>query len=221
MYRIIGADQKEYGPVTAEQLRQWIVEGRADGRTLVRAEGGAWKPLSTFSEFADALRAQSPAPPLPTGGQTPPSLGTTTFRPAGATVDARRAVQAPAICLIVVGALGGVLQLLNLLSHLLGWAFTQPQSTGNADFDRMIELLSSGKVSAVFVAIPLAMSLLIIIAGVRMMSLRNFGLSIAAAVIAMLPCVSPCCCLGLPAGIWALIVLNKPEVKAAFETGVR
>ena len=35
MYKIIGADQKEYGPVTAEQLRQWIAEGRVNGQTSV------------------------------------------------------------------------------------------------------------------------------------------------------------------------------------------
>ena len=60
MYRIIGGDQKEYGPVTAEQLRQWITEGRLSGQSLVQAEGdGEWKPLSTFPEFADALRPQA------------------------------------------------------------------------------------------------------------------------------------------------------------------
>ena len=31
MYKIIGADQKEYGPVSIEQLRLWITEGRVDG----------------------------------------------------------------------------------------------------------------------------------------------------------------------------------------------
>ena len=29
MYKILGADQKEYGPVTAEELRIWIAQGRA------------------------------------------------------------------------------------------------------------------------------------------------------------------------------------------------
>jgi hypothetical protein len=28
-YKIIGADLMEYGPVSAEQIRQWINEGRA------------------------------------------------------------------------------------------------------------------------------------------------------------------------------------------------
>jgi hypothetical protein len=60
MYKIIGADQKEYGPSSAEELRQWVREGRADGRSLVRAEGGTeWKPLASFPELAAAL-AESP-----------------------------------------------------------------------------------------------------------------------------------------------------------------
>ena len=61
MYTIIGGDRKEYGPVTAEQLRQWIAEGRAERpKPTSAAEGsGEWKPLSTFPEFAEALRAAS------------------------------------------------------------------------------------------------------------------------------------------------------------------
>jgi len=220
MYKIIGADQKEYGPVTADQLRTWIAEGRADSRTLLQAEGGAWKPLSTFPEFADAFRAQPTAAPPLAPSQAPPSLGTTLPGRVASADDARRAVQGPAICLIIVGALGGVLQLFNLLSHLLGWAIAQPQSTGNPQMDRFIELFSGG-VGTVFILIPMAMSLFIVFGAVRMMSLRNFGLSIATGVIVMLPCVSPCCCLGLPAGIWALVVLNRPEVRAMFESVVR
>lgn len=61
MYKIIGADQKEYGPVSADQLRQWIAEGRAGGASLVRPEGAnEWQPLSAFPEFADALRGTVP-----------------------------------------------------------------------------------------------------------------------------------------------------------------
>ncbi|MBI5775096.1 MAG: DUF4339 domain-containing protein [Verrucomicrobia bacterium] len=64
MYKIIGADQKEYGPVTAAQITQWIAENRANGQTRVQAEGGAeWRPLSSFPEFAAALA----------GGATPPA----------------------------------------------------------------------------------------------------------------------------------------------------
>jgi hypothetical protein len=38
----------------------------------------------------------------------------------------------------------------------------------------------------------------------------------AASIIAIIPCFGPCCCLGIPVGIWALVVINKPEVKSAF-----
>ena len=55
MYRIVGVDQKEYGPVDAAQMRLWITEGRANARTIVRFDEGPWKPLSTFTEFADIL----------------------------------------------------------------------------------------------------------------------------------------------------------------------
>jgi hypothetical protein len=55
MYKIIGADQKEYGPVTAEQLRQWTVDGRANAQTLVQPEGSTdWQPLSAFPELNPA-----------------------------------------------------------------------------------------------------------------------------------------------------------------------
>jgi hypothetical protein len=59
MYKIIGGDKKEYGPATAEELRRWIAEGRLSGQSLVQAEGGEWKVLATFPEFAEALLAQT------------------------------------------------------------------------------------------------------------------------------------------------------------------
>ena len=66
MFYLIGADQKEYGPVSAEEVRVWIAEGRANGQTLARFEGGPWKPLSTFPEFAGSLGpAPRPPPPAP------------------------------------------------------------------------------------------------------------------------------------------------------------
>ncbi|MSU20859.1 MAG: DUF4339 domain-containing protein [Pedosphaera sp.] len=61
MYKIIGGDQREYGPVTADEIRQWIAEGRANGATQVQLEeGGDWKALASFPEFIEALAAQTP-----------------------------------------------------------------------------------------------------------------------------------------------------------------
>lgn len=65
MYKIIGADGREYGPASAEEVRRWITERRADAHTRAQAAGSAeWKPLGEFPEFADALRPPASAPPV-------------------------------------------------------------------------------------------------------------------------------------------------------------
>ena len=65
MYRIIGADGREYGPVTADRLREWIAEGRANSQTRVLAEGAAqWKPLIEYLEFAPLLARAAPPGPI-------------------------------------------------------------------------------------------------------------------------------------------------------------
>ena len=67
MYKIIGADGKEYGPIPAEILRQWIAEGRANPMTRVLPDGAAdWKSLAELPEFAGALGAAA-APALVPG----------------------------------------------------------------------------------------------------------------------------------------------------------
>jgi len=67
MYRVIGSDGVEYGPVSAEQLRQWIAEGRVSSRTQIRADGQPdWRALQTFPELAPAT-----GPPIVDVGAPP------------------------------------------------------------------------------------------------------------------------------------------------------
>jgi len=37
MYKIIGADQKEYGPVSADQLRQWLGQFQPSPASIIAA----------------------------------------------------------------------------------------------------------------------------------------------------------------------------------------
>jgi type II secretory pathway pseudopilin PulG len=72
MYRIIGADGREYGPVEAVVLRQWIQQGRLNARSRVLAPDAAdWKTLGDLPEFhADLQAANPPAlPPAAPAGQ--------------------------------------------------------------------------------------------------------------------------------------------------------
>ena len=74
MFKLLGADKKEYGPVSADQIRAWMAQGRANARTQLQAVGSTdWKPLAEFPEFAAALQPAGGAavPPLP-GAGTPP-----------------------------------------------------------------------------------------------------------------------------------------------------
>jgi hypothetical protein len=64
MYKVIGSDQQVYGPVTIEQLRQWLAEGRVIPSTLVQAEGAKdWKPLSSLPDFATPPVVSMPPAP--------------------------------------------------------------------------------------------------------------------------------------------------------------
>ncbi len=80
MFKIIGADGKQYGPVSAEQIRQWFAEGRAKAETLVQAEGSTdWKPLGQFPELAPAATPGVVPPPVPpplAGNQPRPDVPT-------------------------------------------------------------------------------------------------------------------------------------------------
>ena len=48
---------------------------------------------------------------------------------------------------------------------------------------------------------------------------KSYGWSMAASVLALIPVVNCCCVVTMPAGLWGLITLMNPDVKAAFARG--
>jgi len=225
MFKILGADGREYGPVANDQIRKWIVEGRANRDTMAKqGDDVSWRPLGQFAEFADVLGI---APSLV--GGTPPPAGPTAMAaavapapiaaPAGgaqARAQAQQLVTGPAIALMVTAGLGIAVGLLGLVQILSGMGGTPDLPGLDPDVVRMIRMFTHGPVAVVSNVIGIAVSVFILLGALRMQQLTNHGLAIAAAIIAMIPCFSPCCVLGLPFGIWALVVLSKPEVKSQF-----
>jgi hypothetical protein len=66
MYKILGSDGKEYGPVSAQTLQDWIKQRRVTAQTQVQVEGGSsWTMMGTLPEFASLLAAPPAAAPLP------------------------------------------------------------------------------------------------------------------------------------------------------------
>jgi hypothetical protein len=64
--------------------------------------------------------------------------------------------------------------------------------------------------------LALVMSVLTLMAGIKMLQRRSYGLVMTGVIIGMVPCLSACCCTGLPFGIWALVVLSNEEVRKSF-----
>lgn len=64
-YKVIGGNQREYGPVSADEVLQWIGDGRLNAQSLAQAQTSPeWKPLGDFPEFADVLRQPTAPPPI-------------------------------------------------------------------------------------------------------------------------------------------------------------
>lgn len=58
MFIVRGADQKEYGPVSVDQIRQWIAERRLIGSSEIRrADVTEWQTIAALPDFAEALGA--------------------------------------------------------------------------------------------------------------------------------------------------------------------
>jgi len=117
MYKIIGADGREYSPATADQLRRWITEGRANAQTPTLAAGVPdWRPLGAIPEFAGQF-----APPTPQVIGPWPAIS-----PAGL----RRRTNFFAVAGLICGILsltcccccGAPFSFLGLICSLIGWS---------------------------------------------------------------------------------------------------
>jgi len=111
---------------------------------------------------------------------------------------ARQAVSGPAIGLIVTAIFGLGWKVFALCSTRSASASTdapeyQPEAA------RLIQLFSGGLGVALDV-FGIAIAVFVLIGALRMQKLSNHGLAVAAAIVAMVPCFSPCCLIACPSG---------------------
>jgi preprotein translocase subunit YajC len=208
-YTIIGGDQKPYSSVTADDLRKWITDGRLNAQSLAKEENDTeWRPLSAFPEFADVLAASS-APP--------PPFSSPVAAASGGRDAALQLVKGPAIGLKVTAILGLVLVAAGLVMNImtLGGFQIFPQQINDPQMQKLLSSLSGG-LGIVQGIIGGVVGVIVLIGAAKMQKLQSYQFALTASIVAMVPCISPCCVFGLPFGIWALVVLNKPEVKSQF-----
>jgi formylglycine-generating enzyme required for sulfatase activity/predicted Ser/Thr protein kinase len=156
--------------------------------------------------YQHASQVKTDVEEISRGPQAPPAPA-----PAAAAVGeaegVRHRLRLPAIGLIVAGALTCLGVPLILGGIVIAWA-AQGLSEGGVH-------MSLG-FSETMILVPVALSgILVIVGAARMLRLKSYGLAVAAGILALLPCT-----LGFPVGlvmgIWALVVLRRPEVQRAF-----
>jgi hypothetical protein len=145
--------------------------------------------------------------------------------------QAAERVKLPAIFLIVAGALtifwGGYLVFTGIAARADVGNVKEQMGQMNAQQKQQMQELEKqgfsvegiikGTSTGYIIAGVLALrALAMMIGGIMMLQLKGYGLAVLGSVLALLPCLTPCCVLGMPFGIWALVVLNNAEVKAAF-----
>ncbi|HBO43553.1 MAG TPA: hypothetical protein DD670_06410 [Planctomycetaceae bacterium] len=121
-------------------------------------------------------------------------------------------VRIPAICLMVGSGLGIVLQIASVGFYIV--VLIAAMNEAEAQEPAEMYVMTAAQVGSGVLGILLRA--VVFFGAIKMKNLQNYGLSMAAAIIAVIPCFSACCLLELPFGIWALVVLSNAEVKQAF-----
>lgn len=140
-------------------------------------------------------------------GAPPPGPGAYGPPPGGALEKTKL----PAIFMMIAMGIGIAWQLLSLVLNLLGTGM------GALGGDAGMANMMSGVVGMVFNFISLFTGGFVIFAMTKMMKGQAWGLALAGVIVGMLPCLGPCCWLGIPIGIWALVVLMDENVKRQFQ----
>jgi len=205
------------------------------GRQAACPECGA---LTTVPSDTESAGAPPPLAPLTTEAPaSPPPASSNPFRPDATAQDSENPYQspgvfkhqilpgqadplaaeriaAPANALLATGIINIILHSAVILLYsfmlveMLGMNPPQGQDTASLALGCGMFIAAS--------LVGLLMDIVLLIGVWKMKRLDNYLLSVIAAIIAMIPCISPCCLLGLPFGIWALLTLNDSSIKLAF-----
>ncbi len=150
--------------------------------------------------------------------------------PGGYDPNAASKVSGPATALIVVGVLNILLALYGVVSNVM--ALSNPAQI-QAQIDQNPELQNiegfdpamitkfaqaGGAMGVVLNIVAVVVAIVIIIGALKMKKLESRGMAMTASILAMIPCLSACCLLGLPIGIWSIVTLNDPNVRASFRS---
>ena len=98
------------------------------------------------------------------------------------------------------------------------WQWAEPMDEMPEMMGAMMRFseIMSGPVALVINLVALAVALGVGYAGIQMKAAQSYTFVMTFAVLSMIPCVSGCYVVAIPIGIWAIVVLADPNVRAAF-----
>lgn len=204
-FKIIGTDGKEYGPVDLATLLHWARQRRVAAQTRVwDSRTGNWQHAALIPELVNVFETQRLAAPLAPAAQE------------GSPRDVKSMATIPAVFMLVVASICLAWAAFGLVFGILVNCFQVGVSLASEAPEAAFSFLF-GMLGILLNAVSILINVLIIVGSVKMWSLKSFAWSMTAAILSLLPL--NCCCFlpGLATGIWSLVVLNNPAVKAAFK----
>jgi hypothetical protein len=128
---------------------------------------------------------------------------------------AKSKLQGPAIGMIVAAALGVAMWIFYLVVNVSTGPDAAALPPAQNEAERMGQVAGFWMGSVGFPIVGTLFMLVILLGAWKMMRAESYGMAMTASILSLLPCTA-CCVLGLPFGIWGLVVLNDSDVKACF-----
>ena len=186
--------------------------------TAVSVPADEWGSNSGGDAFGDAYGTSAGA----YGSSGPADSNNPYSAPYGAPVSSstsprrgsREAAKAKTlVCAIFLYVLAGLnipLYLLNLVVSIVNGPDLPPAAN---------QAEQTGQLVGYFGAIIgiIVMNIIVIVGAYHLQCLKKYSMAMTGAIIACIPCCSPCLVLGIPFGIWALVLLNNADIKSHFE----
>jgi hypothetical protein len=117
----------------------------------------------------------------------------------------------PAICLVLVALLG-----LLFNSAFLALCILSPGVEPIPVLPQPVQALITNEVYIGMACFWIVYDLLMLAGAIQMARGHGYWLALGSAILAGINLSFPCCLLGIPITVWSLILLVRPEVRAAF-----
>lgn len=174
-------------------------------------------PDETMSEDRQGQAPSDPATGSWTDVGPPPGLPPG-FDPLHEQVVGWSRTSAPGLAMMVLGIVSALFNVGGLVVLLVGVGLLGPPagSSGPGSAGGLPSVLLTGFSNVLSATLGLLLNGVTIAGGVCMRRQRSYGLAVAGAICAVIPCGNICCVASLPIGIWALSVLSDASIRSSF-----